>query len=168
MRRLRSLFAIVFGLATSGFSACSGIQTGAELTDADIAYIKGLGLLDNQEKIILFETHSGWFGGKRISGNYFTDKRIAGYWIDKSNKKRDINSAFYNEIDTITTTDLSSSLTMASYLIIKKTDGQEFKVFISPSRSETSLFFSRAISEWKKHQRQRPTQKRGVGVQLPN
>ena len=40
---------------------------------------------------------------------------------------------------------------MASYLTIKKKDGQTVTIFISPNRAETSFFFSSVISEWQKH-----------------
>jgi hypothetical protein len=151
MKLLALISPIAFGLCGALVCACNTVQTGNKLTQNDIDYISALGILNKQEKIILFETHSGWFNGKRLSGNYFTDKRIAGYWIDKRTQKQTINSAFYQDIDTITTTDLSRSLTMASYLTVKKKDGQAFNIFISLNSAETAAFFSSAISEWQKH-----------------
>ena len=147
----KSLPSFLLLVLSLGLASCNKIRPGSELSEADTNYIIGLGILDKGEKIIIFETHSGWFNGTRTSGNYFTNKRIAGYWINERTKEAKVDAAFYSDIDTITTVDFSNSLTMASYLLIKKKDGQEFKVFISLNRSETSLFFSSAIAEWKKH-----------------
>ena len=146
---LKTIFSL---LILAGVSACSHIKTGDRLSTADINYIKGLGILDKDEKIILFESHTGTLNSLKTSGSYFTDKRIASYWIDNSNKQQTtINSAYYSEIDTIKTVDLSHALTMASYLSVVKNDGQTFNVFISPNEEETLRFFSTAISEWRQH-----------------
>ena len=138
--------------------ACSKIKTGASLSASDINHIKTLGILNNEEKIILFETHAGLFNSIETSGSYFTDQRIASYWIDNRDKsKTTINTAYYSEIDTITTLDLSQDLTAASYLAIKKKNGQTFNVFISPSQEETTLFFNKAIALWQQHKRKSPS-----------
>ncbi|GAB2848429.1 hypothetical protein GCM10027044_04410 [Hymenobacter ruber] len=135
-----------------GASSCSHIRTGENLSNAEINYIQELGILDKKERIILFETHAGKLGSLKTSGSYFTDKRIASYWIDDRNKqKTSINSAYYAEIDTIKTVDLSQDLTAASYLSIVKNNGQTFNVFISPNQEETLAFFNTAINEWQKH-----------------
>src|SRR5687768_17340732 len=92
-------------------------RNGTELSQAERDYIKGLGLLDDNENIILFDGQSDL----KTSGNFFTDKRIASYWIDNRNKaKSSVDFGLYSEIDTILTTDLSRSLTYASYLQVVK------------------------------------------------
>jgi hypothetical protein len=120
-------------------------RNGTELSKADKDYIKELGLLDENETIILFDRQSDF----RTSGNFFTDKRIASYWIDKRDEtKSSVNFGLYSEIDTILTKDLSNALTYASYLEVVKHDGKTFKVYVDGDSDEVRTFFDLAISEW--------------------
>jgi hypothetical protein len=97
--------------------SCNHIaRNGTELSEADRDYIKGLGLLDDNEHVILFDSQSDL----RTSGNFFSDKRIASYWIDKRDKaKSSFDFGLYSKIDTILTKDLSRALTYASYLEVE-------------------------------------------------
>ncbi|WP_133259666.1 hypothetical protein [Pseudochryseolinea flava] len=109
-------------------------------------YIKGLGLLDDDETLILFDGQSDF----KTSGNFFTDKRIASYWIDKRDEtKSSRDFGLYSDIDTILTKDLSRSLTYASYLEVVMHDGRTFKVYVDGDSIEVRRFFNRAISEWR-------------------
>lgn len=121
-------------------------RKGTELSAADNEYIKELGLLDDNETIILFDGQSDF----KTSGNFFTDKRIASYWIDKrDNNKSSIDFGLYSDIDTILTKDLSRSLSYASYMEVVKHDGETFKVYVDGDSTEVHAFFDRAISEWR-------------------
>jgi hypothetical protein len=120
-------------------------RNGTELSETDRDYIKGLGLLDENETIILFDGQSDF----KTSGNFFTDKRIASYWIDKRDHTRSsVDFGLYSEIDTILTKDLSNALTYASYLEIVKRDGKTFKVYVDGDSAKVRTFFDLAISEW--------------------
>jgi len=134
-------------------SSCNGIQSGENLTESNKEYIRGLGLLDSKEDILLFETHSGkLINSFQTSGNFISDKRLASYWIDENNPyKTTIDFAYYNYIDTLILTDLSENWPSASYLTIKKKDGQEFKLYISGSSSEINDFFNQSINMWTKN-----------------
>ncbi|MBI5539885.1 MAG: hypothetical protein HY951_07500, partial [Bacteroidia bacterium] len=105
------------------------------------------------EAIILFKTQ-GAFGDIKVSGNFFTEKRIASYWIDKNDtNKTNIDFAYYSDIDTIITTFLTTSLTYASFLEVKKINGQKFKVYVDADSAETRDFFNSAIAEWIKNRK---------------
>ena len=147
--RMRCCNGLILTILTTGtilLSCDHSARKGSELSQADRDYIKGLGLLDDNENIILFDGQSDF----KTSGNFFSDKRIASYWIDKSNKTRSsVDFGLYSEIDTILTRDLSRSLTYASYMEIVKHDGNTFKAYVDGDSTEVRTFFDRAISEWR-------------------
>src|SRR5689334_20637158 len=127
--------------ATILLSCDHSARNGAEFSASERKYIEQLGLLDNNETIILFDGQSDF----KTSGNFFSDKRIASYWIDKKDEtKSSIDFAFYSEIDTILTKDLSHALTYASYLEVVKRDGKTFKVYVDGDSTEVQAFFDRA------------------------
>jgi len=135
-----------FAIATILSSCEHHTRKGTSLSEADRNYIKHLGLLDDHEKIILFDGQSDF----ETSGNFFSDKRIASYWIDKrDNNKSSVNFGLYNEIDTILTKDLSRALTYASYLEVVKRDGTTFKVYVDGDSTQVWTFFQGAITAWK-------------------
>jgi hypothetical protein len=146
-RKLRYTGIMTMVILSSLYISCSyKSKQGDELSTSQLNYIKSLGLLD-EEKIILFDTQADL----KTSGNFFTDKRLASYWIDKrDSSKNSIQSAFYAEIDSIKTKDLTKSLTYASFLKITKHDGTNFHVYIDGDSAEVWTFFNRAITTWKK------------------
>jgi hypothetical protein len=150
MKRQRSIFSltlIVVGLVVS--SCDKGLSTGDDLSKQDKEFIKKLGILDADEMIILFDSQGGGFNGQRTSGNFFTDKRIASYWIDdRDATKTNIDFAFYPDIDTIWRYPKFKSLTLASYLEVHRKNGTNFKVYVSADSTKTWYFFNRAIQEW--------------------
>jgi len=135
--------------------SCNHIQNGKDLSKTEIEYIKGLGLLDSNETILLFETHSGKrIDGYKTSGNFISDKRLASYWINENKpEKTNINFSYYNDIDTLTTTDLSDDWSLASYQSVRKKDGTSFKLNISGNKTEVIDFFNASIKEWTKHKK---------------
>jgi len=130
-------------------SCNSGIKKGNKLSQADLNYISEIGLVDKGEQIFLFASQSD----NKTSGNFITNKRLASYWIDEQIVDGNINSAFYHEIDTILTKDLSSSWTYASFLKVIKKDSTEFKVFVHGDSKKINQFFEKAVSEWEKRKK---------------
>jgi hypothetical protein len=130
------------------FSSCQpGIQKGQSLSRNHVNYIRSLRLLSGNEYIILFDSQYKI----RISGNFFTDKRIAAYWIDeRDTAKRKINYAFYKDIDSIKTNYFQSQKDIP-FLEVYKTDGKKFKVYVKADSIETKYFFENAIATWKKN-----------------
>ena len=69
-------------------SACNHIETGDALSKTDIQRIQKLNLLDKGEKIYKFYSEFK----NEVAGNFFTDKRIAKYWIDEKDKTKDVTA----------------------------------------------------------------------------
>ena len=121
------------------------------LNKKEIQYIKKLGLLNDQEHIIYFNSQGSLFSIKS-SGNFISNKRLATYWIDNHDKnKNTIDFAFYEDIDTIKCVENYRSLTYASYLLVKKKNQQEIKIYVDADSNLTWKFFNKAISNWQEH-----------------
>ena len=149
IKRTLSLF--LFTLILSFYSCGDAIEKGDQLTQDDFKYIKSLGILDEGEEILLFDSQGG-LGGKRNSGNFITKKRLATYWIDEHDIQNNVvESAFYPEIDTIITKDLTKSLTYASYLEIRTKDTRNFRVNVDGEKAELEKFFNLANELWRKN-----------------
>lgn len=106
----------LFFCCLAAICGCGGIKSEKEISLKERKYLGQLGLLDGDEKIILFDSQGGFIKPWKQSGNFFTDKRIASYWIDERHKSRSHkHSAFFGEIDTIWRFPKYHSLTLASY-----------------------------------------------------
>jgi hypothetical protein len=133
-------------LALVCLASCQKIETGKTLSKKQIEYIKSLGLLDDNETIIKFYSEFT----KKKAGNFYTDKRMAEYWIDESNSSKDHrNSAWYSEIVAIDTNYMHGALTYAPYMWVTKKDGTHFKVCVEGSHKAVKAFFEDAIKIWK-------------------
>ncbi len=132
-------------------SCGSAIKKGDQLSSEDLKYIRSLGILDEGEKILLFDSQ-GALGGKLNSGNFITEKRLATYWIDDHDIKLNVvESAFYPDIDTIITKDQSKSATYASYLEVRTKDKRNFQVNVDAKEDELNAFFDLAMEKWRKN-----------------
>ncbi len=81
-------------------SSCSspGIINGGSITNSQKEYIEELGLLDKDERIVLFSSNMDF----ESSGNFITNKRAAAYWIRDKEYTRDY--ALYGDIKNIEVT----------------------------------------------------------------
>lgn len=127
-------------------SCSSGIKDGNQLTQDDLKYFKKLGVLDEGETVLLFGSQLD----HKTSGNLISDKRLASYWIEDREEKSTINFAWYHDIDTMVTKDLTTALTYASYIEVFRSNGSSFKVYVDDTPQKTQAFFDVALSEWKK------------------
>ncbi|MBZ4034516.1 hypothetical protein K6T82_07045 [Flavobacterium sp. 17A] len=110
-----------------------------------MAFIKSLHLLDKDEIIHKFYSQNT----KRTAGNFFTNKRIASYWIDKRNPKRnEIYFAFYHDIIKIDTIHFVGA-TYCPYTTITKKDKSIFNVYVDGEKSEIKSFFKDLLFQWK-------------------
>ncbi|MFI5129903.1 MAG: hypothetical protein ACHQFX_07940 [Chitinophagales bacterium] len=135
---------IVAGTAIIG--SCQHIESGNSLGKKTIEHIKSLGLLDDGEKIVRYYSNYT----KEKAGNFFTDKRIAHYWLDDNDPaESDTSFAFYQDILSIDTV-YSIPDTFVPYMTITKKDNSAFKVFIEGSPKEVKEFFEGAMDLWKK------------------
>ncbi|SHF04965.1 hypothetical protein SAMN05444278_1313 [Psychroflexus salarius] len=127
--------------------ACNGgIKSGNDLSKVELEYIREIGLLTNNEKILRFTSQSV----NSTNGGFISDKRLAYYWIDERNETNEINSAIYSEIDTLIFKDLSDAWTYSSFIKVVTQDSLEFKVYVNDDREKANEFFETAMSQWKK------------------
>ena len=86
----------------------------AALKRAEFSKLRSL-LEDTEEIKKFYSEHTN-----EIAGNFFTNKRLAKYWIDKGDSSKNvISSAFYGDIITIDTV-YDAGLTYCPYLLITK------------------------------------------------
>ena len=124
--------------------SCNHIETGDSLSKSNIEYIQSLKLLDSDEKIYKFYSEFK----KRNAGNFFTDKRIAKYWIDERDKKKDqLTFAFYKDIKSIDTV-YNAGATYSPYMLVTKSDSTTFKVSVNGKKEEIKSFFEDALNTW--------------------
>ena len=129
------------------FISCQNkIETDRTLSRKDKNFIYSLGLIDKGEKILKFYSEFK----NEVAGNFFTDKRIAKYWIDERNKSENlVISAYYHDIVKIDTVYYAGA-TYCPYMEITKIDGSRFKVCVEGKRNEIKDFFEQALEIWKK------------------
>lgn len=136
-----------FVFMASFLFSCNNIMKGDSLSKSDVEYIQGLHLLDKGEKVYKFYSEFK----KENAGNFFTDKRIATYWIDDRNKeKNEISFAFYQDIKSIDTV-FYTGATYTPYMLITKTDSSQFKVSVDGKKEDVKSFFDEALKHWQQH-----------------
>lgn len=116
--------------------SCNKINNRETLDKKDIELIKSLGLLEDDETIYSFYSQLK----NSVAGNFFTDRRIASYWIDKRNSKRNIvKFAYYNEIVKIDTV-YNVGVTYCPYMIVTPVNDSTFKVYVDGDKKEIRTF----------------------------
>ena len=127
--------------------SCNRIETGGTLKQTDIERIQKLNLLNKDEKIDKFYSEFK----NEVAGNFFTDRRIAKYWIYERDKSKDVVAfAFYPDIKSIDTIYYAGA-TYSPYMLVTKTDGSQFKVSVDGKREEIKTFFEKALIKWKQN-----------------
>lgn len=128
-------------------SSCNKIENHKTLSQDEINLIKGLKILDNDETIYQFYSEFK----NEAAGNFYTNKRIASYWIDKRDaKKNQTNFAYYKDIIKIDTI-YKAGLTYSPYMLITTKDNKTFKVCIDGKKDEIKTFFENSLREWRKN-----------------
>lgn len=141
-------FSLVGCSGLASFTEGGEVLSGDELSSEDIDYIEELGLLDEEESIILF---SSTFD-HHTSGNFFSEKRIGHYWIyEKSPEDNAAEFAFFEEIEDITI-DYDRGDTYATTISIQiKNRSNDLVIYIDGKRENEEDFYNKLLSEWKKH-----------------
>lgn len=103
--------------------------------------------MENDEKIVKY--YSNYSRDK--AGNFFTDKRIAHYWLDENDEsKTEVTYAYYKDIIAIDTNFKVYNFDIP-YMTILKIDSTSFRVYIDGTEKEKRDFFNEAIDIWKKN-----------------
>jgi len=127
------------------FSGCAR-ESDSGVSTKESAYLRELGVLSEGETVFFFASSSRF----RQSGNFFTDQRVASYWIDDSDSsKTEKDYAWYSDVSDISVTynddwDLSHDITITRH------DGTSFHVYVSTDREFARRFFDRLTEQWKK------------------
>lgn len=146
MTRLKINLKSYFILILLFLAGCSDnkIETDKTLSNSDKQYIQYLKLLDTDEKIIKFYSEYK----NKVAGNFFTDKRLAKYWIDERDKSKDkLDFAYYKDVKSIDTV-YNADFTYCPYMLVTKNDGSKFKVCVDGKRNEIKNFFEEALDKW--------------------
>lgn len=126
------------------FTTCNKIHQGKELGQKDIDLLRSLNLLDEEENVISFYSNYK----KSVAGNFYTDKRVATYWLDKNpNKEQKIEFACYQDILQIDSV-FSVGATYAPYLLITRKDSSQFKVYVDGGSEERKSFYQEVMSRF--------------------
>lgn len=129
------------------FTTCNKIHQGKELGQKDIDLLRSLNLLDEEENVISFYSNYK----KSVAGNFYTDKRVATYWLDKNpNKEQKIEFACYQDILQIDSV-FSVGATYAPYLLITRKDSSQFKVYVDGGAEEKTAFYQDVVTHWKQN-----------------
>ena len=133
MIRIKSLLTLYCFLLIS----CQSIETHESLDKGTKDRLKKLGILADNERIIQYYSNLE----KDKAGNFFTDKRIAHYWLDDSdNSKTEISFSYYQDIVSIDTNFNVQDFDLP-FMTIKKKDSSSFKVYIDGTKEEKKIFF---------------------------
>jgi len=147
MRKLIPLTHILCLYALALLPSCFSkkIETAMTLKPEDKAYIQSIKLIDKDESIYKFYSEFK----KSVAGNFFTDRRMAKYWIDERDKTKDeIEFAYYPEIVSIDTVYYAGA-TYSPYMLVKKKDSSTFKICVDGKREEIKAFFEDALQLWR-------------------
>ena len=129
------------------FTSCGFFNR--ELDQDGIEYIKSLGLLDNDEKIIWYVS----LMDVKSSGNFLTNKRISSYWIyDRTKDKNHKYFVYLKDVDSITLKDLSHTITYSSYINVYS-KGKNYKVYLDNDSITTKNFFRKTQLEINKQRK---------------
>ena len=126
-----------------GLVSCQKIETGQNVDAETIQLVKSLRLLDLDERIVLYYSNFE----KNKAGSFLTNKRIAHYWLDKQPDKNRLESAYYQNIVSITPKYNVPDFD-CPYIEITGKDGTRFRAYMEGSSEEKKLFFEQAVALW--------------------
>lgn len=143
---MRNYFNVTFFLLL--IISCNKIENSKSLDKKDIEYIKSLGLLEDDETIYGFYSQFK----NSVAGNFYTNQRLASYWIDeRDSNKNEVKFAYYNQITKIDTV-YNVGVTYCPYLLVTKANDSTFKVSVDGDKKEIIIFYEGVIREWEKKQ----------------
>lgn len=135
-------YTIIFFVAI--LISCNRIENGNKLSKSDIKRIESLYKLDKSETIINFYTEFK----NSVAGNFYTEQRIASYWIDeKDETKNKINSSYFTEIKQIDTVIYAGAI-YSPYLKITKVNNSSFNVCFDGEKKELRKIFNDVLNHW--------------------
>ncbi|WP_156126516.1 hypothetical protein [Hymenobacter sp. DG25B] len=127
--------------------SCNHLETQATLSPGELAFIRSVGMLDQGETVHRFYSNFEL----RKAGSFFTDKRMAHYWLDGDDpRQHQRESAFYPDITAIDPVFKVPDFD-CPYLQVRRKDQTTFRVYMDGSREEMQRFYQEALRAWNQH-----------------
>ena len=144
-KRQQGILIIACVLALT-LSACTSPKNvpGESLTQEQASYLQELFTLDADESIITYNDSYKF----KTNGSFYTDKRVAGYWVGEDKSENNLVSVYYTDIKSMTLSDLSGSLRNASFILITKKNGRSVQVFVDGKSKEVASFYDGVQRYW--------------------
>lgn len=121
-----------------------GRQSDSGLSSQEEAYLEALGLLSKDETVLFFDSSTKF----ERSGSFFTDQRVASYWLDlHTPAKSQKSSALYRDVANISLR-YAADWTYAHDILIELEDGTSFHVYVSSDKDFANNFFKTLTSTW--------------------
>lgn len=122
-------------------SSCQFINND-KLDDNNFQFLESLDLLKKNEEIVWFDSQLTI----KTSGNFLSNKRIAGYCFDKYHPESSFKEfAYLNEIENIKLINNSKSISYSSYIEVIKKNGQAFKVYIDKDSTTVESYYNQTL-----------------------
>jgi len=110
---------------------------GSRLWDHNSEFLQQVGLLQKGEKVLYF--YSDGVLSIEDDGNILTDAKVISYWKDDETKEFFVETARYEDIETIET-DYSDNFTDPTVITIRRNDGSDF-ILVVPSQENRDVAF---------------------------
>lgn len=138
-------FSFFFALALLA-SSCTSPKNipGESLTQEQENYLRELFVLDAEEVIVTYNDSYRF----NTHGSFYTNKRVAGYWVGEDQSQNNIVSVLYEDIKSMTLSDMSGSQGSPSFILITKKNGRSVQVFVDGKSKEVGAFFEGVQGYW--------------------
>ncbi len=119
------------------------------LSSSNVSYLKerrlkSINLLEEGETVLFFSSNMT----TSTSGNFFTNKRVATYWIYKG--RNDINSSYYKDVEDIAfETGTDPYISDLHKITISVSDGSQFTLYLSGGAKDALEIFHELEKTWK-------------------
>jgi hypothetical protein len=129
---------LVAGLVLVGLTGPSpNVITGEELTQSDLALLRAEGIVEPNERILLF--YSAGLFSIREDGNLITDKRVISY--TEIENKLWLQSAQFDELKDVSIEE-SGGFLSDTVLLVTLVDGTSFRLFVSQEKDGDKHFLN--------------------------
>lgn len=134
------------GLLVVALSACSTSTNipGETLEREQENHLRELFELEAQEAIITLNN----LPSAVSNGSFYTDQRVAGYWISENQSGNNLVSVRYEDVKSMTLSDLSGSRGQASFILITKKNGRSVQIFVDGKSKEVGDFYDGVQRSW--------------------
>jgi len=132
-------------------ASCSDGERGlGELTEQEITHIRSLGLLDSGE--VVLQLHSNGTGRNPVmqAGNFYTERRIARYWMEKDPNENKIKTVWLAEVDTLIP-HFNNAWPASSFIEVRTGPHSWFNLYVNGEGRDAmaNTFYEGLMAQWK-------------------